>query len=388
MEEFKKACSELKKINTDIAIITSNANVTYVAGFEVPLYIGPFSYIANEMPLIILIANAVNEELIVVAPEEYKSLITQNPSLEKIFYYTIFGNLKEVDTAKSFLEALDNAFKEIEVNDSSRVSIGVEYQTCPFVVMELILKRFPNKKPVEISNAFQIARMTKTKREISLLRNAARLLDLAQESFNNAKIKSGVNEFEVFDDALRAMKKNYGRMMPVTGELVVGKRTSEVKWPGGPLNQIISRGDSGILDISPRVDGYWGDCSNVTVFGTEPDANQKKFFGIVIEAFDAVLELLKPGIRCFEIYNIIESIYSKYGFKIPHYCGHQIGVSVNEQPRFVPFEKSPVKSGMVFCLEIGLYEGKGGSTGARCEKMILITDDGYELLNKFNWGMS
>jgi Xaa-Pro aminopeptidase len=387
MNEIQKVTIELKKINTDIAIITSNENATYLSGFEVPLYIGPMSCIANEMPLIVLIADASNNELIMIACEEYRALIEKNSLVKKIFYYTIFGNLKQVNTVNSFLEALDNAFKEIEINNSSKVSIGIEYQSCPFLILDRILKKFGHINPTEITGAFETARRIKTKREILLLKNAAKLLDLAQENFNDSKIKSGVSEFEIFDDALKAMKNQYGMLMPVTGELVVGKRTSEVKWPGGPLNSIISKGDSGIFDISPRIDGYWGDCSNVVVFGAKPDSNQKKYFNIVIEAFNAVLDVLKPGKQCFEIFNIIENCYKKYGFAVPHYCGHQIGVGVNELPRFVPFDKSFIETGMVFCLEIGLYEGKGGSTGARCEKMILITENGYELLNNFKWGM-
>jgi Xaa-Pro aminopeptidase len=387
MNEIQKTISELKKINVDIAIITSNENATYVSGFEIPLYIGPFSCIANEMPLVIPIVDVANNEVLMVACEEYRSLIEKDSQIKKIFYYTVFGNLRKIDTTQSFLEALNKAFDEISVGKSSKANIGIEYRSCSFLILDCVLKKMGDKNPLEITKALESARRIKTEREIELLRNAAKMLDLVQGAFNNLSLKSDINEFEIYEDAIGVMTRNAGKLIPITGELVVGKRTSEVKWPGGPKNSIISKGDIGILDISPRLNGYWGDCSNVVVFGEKPNSSQTKYFHVVREAFNLVLDVLRPGINCSEIFNIVNSCYEKYGFKVPHYCGHQVGVGVNESPRFVPYDKSIIESGMVFCLELGLYEGPGGMTGIRCEKMIQITEGGYELLNNFNWGI-
>ena len=178
-----------------------------------------------------------------------------------------------------------------------------------------------------------------------------------------------------------------GRLVPVTGELVMGERTNLVKWPGGPVARQVKTGDSAILDISPRVNGYWGDCSNVGVFGQEPDAKQKRFFNAVRETFDMALERMKPGAVCSELAALIMANYEQHGFTVPHYCGHQLGVSVNETPRIVPYDHSVMRENMVFCLELGLYEGEGGTTGVRLERMIRITKDGNEVLNQFPWGM-
>ena len=99
------------------------------------------------------------------------------------------------------------------------------------------------------------------------------------------------------------------------------------------------------------------------------------------------MSMLRPGVPCNEVYENVRTRYENHGYKVPHYCGHQIGTGVNEGPRFVPYDNSVIEKGMVFCLEIGLYEGKGGTTGVRCEKMLLINDDGCEPLNNFAWGM-
>ena len=73
---------------------------------------------------------------------------------------------------------------------------------------------------------------------------------------------------------------------------------------------------------------------------------------------------------------------------MPHYMGHQIGVVVNELPRVVPYDHTPLQTGMVFSLEPGAYEGEGGTLGARSEKMVLVTASGPEVWSLFDWAFS
>ena len=47
----------------------------------------------------------------------------------------------------------------------------------------------------------------------------------------------------------------------------------------------------------------------------------------------------------------------------------------------------PIEAGMVFAVEPGVYEGPGGSFGARSEKMVLVTEQGPEILSQFEWGI-
>jgi Xaa-Pro aminopeptidase len=42
---------------------------------------------------------------------------------------------------------------------------------------------------------------------------------------------------------------------------------------------------------------------------------------------------------------------------------------------------------MVFAVEPGVYEGPGGTFGARSEKMVLVTEHGPEILSQFEWGI-
>jgi Xaa-Pro dipeptidase len=141
------------------------------------------------------------------------------------------------------------------------------------------------------------------------------------------------------------------------------------------------------MDISVRVDGYWADCANVVVFGGEPNKEQRRYFKAAKDAFEAAVDEMRPGVRCCDVEASVRRAFERNGFSVTHYSGHQIGATVNENPRIVPFDTSIVEAGMVFCFEPGVYAGRGGSTGARLERVVLVTDSGAEVLNQFPWGI-
>jgi Xaa-Pro aminopeptidase len=96
---------------------------------------------------------------------------------------------------------------------------------------------------------------------------------------------------------------------------------------------------------------------------------------------------LRPGNRASDAWNAAEAAFQRYGLTSAHYAGHQIGVAVNEPPRLVSYDHTPITVGMVFAVEPGVYEGPGGSFGARSEKMVLVTEQGPEILSQFEWGI-
>jgi Xaa-Pro aminopeptidase len=67
--------------------------------------------------------------------------------------------------------------------------------------------------------------------------------------------------------------------------------------------------------------------------------------------------------------------------------GHQIGATVNELPRLVPYDHTVIQANMVFAVEPGAYQGPGGSFGVRSEKMVWVSETGPEILSRFEWGI-
>jgi Xaa-Pro aminopeptidase len=268
----------------------------------------------------------------------------------------------------------------------ARLRAGVEAKALPPVIHDWLKEAFGGREIADATPALERARRTKTPKEREALRRAARLGDAAQEELVRASREHGRNEFEVWTGILRAVYLAAGEIVPVFGELVTGPRTNEVHYPGGPRDRAIGRGDTGILDISMRVDGYWSDCCNTVVFGDAPSAGQMKYIQASKECFDAALAAMRPGIRCLDVSEAIEKVHARHGVTSPRYYGHQIGVVVNEHPKLIPSDTATIEEGMVFCIEPGAYAGAAGDTGARFEKAAVVTRNGAEVIHSFPWG--
>jgi Xaa-Pro aminopeptidase len=177
-----------------------------------------------------------------------------------------------------------------------------------------------------------------------------------------------------------------GQPVPWAGELVTGPRTGVLRYPGGPIDRDLASGDTVLMDLSIRVRGYWADCTNVFAVGAEPTAEQLRFFRAARDAFEAAVAELRPGRVASDAHAAAVAAFARHGFEPRHYTGHQIGVAVNEDPRLVSYDHTPIEVGMVFSVEPGVYGGDLG-TGARAEKIVLVTEDGPEILSRFEWGM-
>src|SRR4029077_20920439 len=138
---------------------------------------------------------------------------------------------------------------------------------------------------------------------------------------------------------------------------------------------------------SCRVNGYWLDCTNTMVIGgVEPTPKQKLYGVAAREAFHAAADKLRPGNRAHEAFDAAKAAFAKHGLEIGHYAGHQIGAAVNEAPRLVPYDETPIQAGRVFSIEPGAYEGEHGDAGARMEKSVIVHESGPAIICDFEWG--
>jgi Xaa-Pro aminopeptidase len=97
-------------------------------------------------------------------------------------------------------------------------------------------------------------------------------------------------------------------------------------------------------------------------------------------------ERLRPGRPCSDVWKAVRDTLGRFGIPIAHCAGHEIGVAVNERPRCLPYDATPIEPDMVFAVEAGAYAGPGGAVGARSERMALVTAGGPEILSAFSWG--
>ena len=383
-EELARARAALAAAGCDLALLSSVTNVTYVSGFEVPLAVGVSAAVPYAAPFAVVGAK---DPATWLATSVFHTAQAERESrLDQLLTFAGFDSLQATDARGTYLEAVHTALQQAGLGQTGR--LGVEGRALPYGAAALIAQRFPRVQLVEIDEALDGARQIKTAREIERLRRAAHIGDVGHHTLAELAQTAGRSEFDMYAEIIARMQQAVGHEIPVSGELVTGPRTTTVNYPGGPRERITEPGDAALMDISQRIDGYWSDCTNTHVIGgVPPTETQRKYARASQAAFAAAADNLRPGQRASDVWAAANAAYEKHGLAMPHYMGHQIGATVNELPRLVPYDQTPIQANMVFAVEPGAYQGPGGSFGARSEKMIWVTQSGPEILSQFEWGI-
>jgi len=383
--ELGRANEALEANRCDAALLSSLANVTYVSGYEVPVPIGAGAEMSYGVPLA-LCGRAAPAGCLIV-PDGGTAAAREQSCLGELLAFDTFDSFSATDSQASFLARAREALLQAGLGRGA-ARLGVEFRTMPHALSALLAAEFPRLELIDAGPALQQARLIKTKREIGLLRRAAQICDIGHRTLAELVRTAGRSEFAMWAELTSRMYQAVGHDVPVTGELVTGPRTCVVAYPGGPRDRVTEPGDAALMDISQRIDGYWSDCTTTHVIGAvAPTAQQKKYARASQDACEAAMATLRPGARAADAWHAAEAAFQRHGLTSAHYAGHQIGVVVNELPRLVPYDTTPIQAGMVFAVEPGVYEGPGGSFGARSEKMVLVTESGPEILSRFEWGI-
>lgn len=383
-EELTRARAALAAADCDIAVLSSIANVTYVSGFEVPHAVGVGGAVPYAAPFAVVTVRGAATWL--AASVFHTAQAKRESRLDQLLCFAAFDSFEATDVRGTYLDALRVALTQAGLKTTGR--LGIEGRALPYGAAAFLSEHFPQVKLIEVDEALQTTRLIKTAREIELLRRAAQIADVGHHTLAQLSQTAGRNEFDMYAEICARMQRAAGREIPVVGELVTGHRTTLVNYPGGPRDRLTEPGDAALMDISQRIDGYWSDCTNTHVIGgLTPSDHQKKYARATQAVLDAAVDMLRPGKRASEVWAAANAVYEKHGLEMPHYVGHQIGASVNELPRLVPYDDTPIQAGMVFAVEPGAYEGPGGTFGARSEKMVLVTASGPEILSQFEWGI-
>lgn len=380
----RRLLRHLQKEEFDIVILVSQPNVIYASEFEVPYFGGFMSDMAASVPMVTAVIDVKNEKIDLIASDFYRSKLEREGLGEKTEFFPCFSHMACYNPMENYEKSLESVL----MKNGKCNKIGIEYSAAPYCLVRAVKKIWPEVVIENAGPSVEAARRIKTEKEIELIEKAALAADAAQNRLVELSKEPGdYTELDIWFEVQKSVAKVTGRMDAFYGELVTGPRTGLSDYPLGPTDRKIEKGDIAIMDVGPRVAGYWSDCSNTAVFWKEPNEEQLKYFKAVRAAYDAGRDLIKPGKTFKEVTGVMEQVYKAHGFSLGSYLGHQIGVNVNETPRFTLWEEAALEENMVVCIEPQLYTGSAGSTGVRLERMLHVTKDGAKELNRFKWGI-
>jgi Xaa-Pro aminopeptidase len=149
-----------------------------------------------------------------------------------------------------------------------------------------------------------------------------------------------------------------------------------------PGDRRIEVGETVVVDAGCRVNGYCSDCTRTFITGQLP-AELEEAYTVVLRAQLTSLAAVVPEADGKAVDRVARGIIEDAGFgdRFGHGLGHGVGLEVHEAPWLHPERESTLAAGNVVTVEPGIY--LSGLGGVRIEDMVIVTDDGPEVLTTF-----
>jgi len=221
-------------------------------------------------------------------------------------------------------------------------------------------------------------RLVKTAAEIDRLRTAAQLTDAAFAHVLDGHLRAGVREVDVALEIERFVRQNGGEGMAFDVIVAGGHRSA---MPHGVASErVLERGDLVTLDFGARVDGYHADMTRAVAIGPAADP-LRGWFDAVLEAQVAAVAAIGPGLSGVDADKVARERLAAAGIAelFVHSLGHGVGLQIHEGPSLSVRSTDVLAPGMVVTVEPGVYQP--GVGGLRIEDLVLVTEDGHEVLS-------
>jgi Xaa-Pro dipeptidase len=257
--------------------------------------------------------------------------------------------------------------------------LGVDKAWASRFLLSLMEKR-PDVRPVNGSAPVDEARMLKDAEEIAALRESSHMNDHV-----TGMLRKSLIEGETELDAAR----RYGELGAKEGAsglgfeplICFGPSCAEPHHATGLAR--LKKGNAVILDVGLNVNHALSDMTRTVFFGSATD-EERKVYEIVLSANAAGKAAVRPGIKLSDIDRAARSVIEQagYGENFLHRTGHGLGLEVHEPPDVSAVSPTVAQPGMVFSIEPGVY--LPGKFGVRIEDLVLVTEDGCEVLNELD----
>lgn len=342
--------------NLDGIVVMSPENVTYVTGFVVPSQ----SLMRWRHAACALSADG---RIIMVAIDMEATTVKTHAGIDDLRIYREFLD----DPMETLAEAL-------RVLGLEKSRVGIELEFLPAKDFATLHKLLPDLEWIAADAILNQARQIKTAEELDLLRSLSKITDKA---IGTALISAqvGKSEMELAGTLLTSLfaggVESYKLMIIASGE--------RSQFPNvGPSERKLQRGDIIRMEIFGQKRGYLAGVCRTAVVG-EATPEQYKIWSNLIECKYLVMDLIKPGASCPEIYRKFLAKFNELGFEPISFVAHGIGLHLHEEPYMGRYGDEVVEVGMVGAFEPLVYIPS--RFGMQNKDMFCVTEKGCELLS-------
>jgi Xaa-Pro dipeptidase len=267
---------------------------------------------------------------------------------------------------------------EIEKRNITLNKIALEPQIPAFFSLPLS-KIFPSAKFELGSSIIDPLRQCKDETELDLIRKACKESDRALDTLiEKGGYWIGKTETEFFTEL--SAEISMGGVDNFGASVQAGPNAAIPHYATG--RAVIEKGKCLLCDFWGRYGGYHTDCTRTFHFG-KPEAEFEKIYAVVLEAHLAAEAKARSGNLLEDVDMAARRVIAKHGYGeyFTHRTGHGLGIDVHEGESVNTGVKVPIKPGMVFSIEPGIYIP--GRFGVRIENLVAIGENETEVLHRY-----
>lgn len=359
--------ARLRERGVAAAVITDARDLLYLVGYEGRTELGPNPF-AGACSAALVLAGERAAVLLVGLPDPW--MIDLDAGDVEVRPFATFGDLTPLRARGRLGAAAAEALSALGADGYA--TVGYEASSLPVLAFEALSAGLPATHFVDVDGDLGLLRMRKSPGEIAALRRSIAVCDAAQAAAGE-HAAAGVTQRELVATIRSTVERATGTPTPILIEASYGGRYGE-EGAERPLRT----GDLLVIDIAPRVAGYWGDSCHTHVIGEASD-EQLEMLTVLREALALGTEAVRPGVTAESVDALMRA---HVGNRFPAYegsGGHGIGIDFHEPPRMMPGEQITLEADMLLALEPGIYLEYAC---ARLEHLVHVVPQGCEVLSR------
>ena len=363
--------SRLRDAGIDLAILTDESSIAYLAGF--------WGYLSVEFG---------RPTFLLVRPDAEPQVIT--PLMES----EMVGAMTWVENIATWEDSGANRWENVlgrAIGDNPG-KIGVELAALPPIVRNWFDDALPGVKLHNVAPLLGEMRMIKSAEEIVVMKQAGEIAGAMMQAAEDA-LGEGRPEYEAALAVINAgTRKAAGFLTDKGWEAFISPMIHNLQiMQSGTDTSMVHRRAS----VKPLAKGdpvYFCFC-NMAQFKQYKLGFDRMFFikevsdeaaevqQVAIDAQQAAIASMRPGVTAESVAAAANEVYRERGYETGYRTGRSIGMAYLESPELKQGDKTVLQPGMTFAVDGGI--SVDGRLGGRIGDSVAVTADGYEYITEY-----
>ncbi len=363
--------SRLREAGIDLAIITDESSIAYLAGF--------WGYLSVEFG---------RPTFLLIRPDLPPQVITPLMESEMVGAMTWVENVSTWEDTGA--RRWENVLAESIGKDPGKT--GVEIAALPPIVRNWFDDQMPGFKLNDIAPLLGEMRMIKSAEEIEVMKQAGEIAGAMMQAAEDA-LGEGRPEYEAALAVINAGTRKAAGFLTAKGwEAFISPmiHNLQIMQSGRDTSMVHRRASVKPLEKGDPV--YFCFC-NMAQFKQYKLGFDRMFFikevtdeaaevqQAAIDAQQAAIAVMRPGVTAESVAEAADEVYRERGYATGYRTGRSIGMAYLESPELKHGDKTILQAGMTFAVDGGI--SVDGRLGGRIGDSIAVTETGTEYITEY-----